>query len=85
MYEGDENNDERSAEAQRMTKLAEKTDAVAQSLIDAKMAKPTELALKDAEKKKAAEKQKANDQHIEDAQRLEEQQIASVHEEISLD
>ncbi|MGI2129141.1 type IV conjugative transfer system coupling protein TraD [Shewanella oncorhynchi] len=85
MYEGDENNDERSAEAQRMTKLAEKTDAVAQSLIDAKKAKPTELALKDAQKKKAAEKQKANDQYIEDAQRLEEQQIASVHEEISLD
>ncbi|MEI8616473.1 type IV secretion system DNA-binding domain-containing protein [Shewanella sp. PP-He15 brown] len=80
MYEGDENNDERSAEAQRMTKLAEKTDAVAQSLIDAKKAKPTELALKDAEKKKAAEKQKANDQHIEDAQRLEELQIVSVED-----
>jgi hypothetical protein len=82
MYEGDENNEERSAEAQRMTVLAEKTDAVAQSLIDAKKAKPTELALKDADKKKAQAKSKqhADDQHIEDAQRFEEQQIVSVED-----
>jgi type IV conjugative transfer system coupling protein TraD len=82
MYEGDENNEERSAEAQRMTVLAEKTDAVAQSLIDAKKAKPTELALKEADKKKAQtkNKQQADDQHIEDAQRFEEQQIVSVED-----
>lgn len=84
MYEGDDNEEERKMEVMRMTALAEKTDAVAQQLIDAKKSKPSQQSRSDADEKKALKEKEAADQHIEAARRTEEMQIMK-HEPAELE
>ncbi|MGL5467084.1 MAG: type IV conjugative transfer system coupling protein TraD, partial [Shewanella sp.] len=84
MYEGDDNEEERKMEVMRMTALAEKTDAVAQQLIDAKKSKPSQQSRSEADEKKALKEKEAADQHIEAARRTEEMQIMK-HEPAELE
>lgn len=86
MYEGDDNDDERKAEVQRMTAFNDKTNAAAQDLLDkrkqvnAQANLPTETASETKAKKKESDVKKkasleAQNQTIEDAQNLEEHMI----------
>ena len=91
MYEGDENSEERKAEVMRMTKLADKTNAVANKLTDKETTtkstseQPLDKSAEEKTKKKAADaKKKAelDEQHTEDALRFEEAQIVSDEMEV---
>lgn len=80
MYAGDENNEERAKEAQRMNKLADKSNAVAQSLIDMRKDKSAKPSIVEGIKKRteiAKKQQQENNQQTEAALVHEEQQIAS--------
>ncbi|WP_299006934.1 type IV conjugative transfer system coupling protein TraD [uncultured Shewanella sp.] len=88
MYAGDENNEERANEAKRMNKLADKSNAVAQSLIDMRKDKSAKPSIAEGIKKRAEQskkQQQENNQQAEAALLHEEQQIASSDNEMSFD